>query len=257
MRRALILSLLLALSASALTHPHRDHRPFTRKAAPESTMLDPRAQVLWNAYLRAIYDSSVYEITNVRKLHPLVPDANGNVRVGTLTAKDGEVGGTIEVDAGGIWVTAVDELQPLCRSFSGDVLMQLRQLIGLPPDADIPRLLIFTPPVTAIFRPSPDESTSTTLPCAPATENDTIPQNCGNVFSTMTTPEHYEWMAISFASLHSVPDGYPWTHLGYTYNWKPGADRYGASEYIIRPGTDVVIVEKTTPEDFCKPVPSP
>jgi len=43
--------------------------------------------------------------------------------------------------------------------------------------------------------------------------------------------------------LHTIPNGYPWTHLGYTYNWAPGGDRYGASEYVIRGNAKAVIVD--------------
>ena len=63
--------------------------------------------------------------------------------------------------------------------------------------------------------------------------------------------------AASSFSLHAVPDGYPWTHLGYTYNWAPSADRYGASEYVIRKDAQypIVVVSNVAPEAYCAPEP--
>jgi hypothetical protein len=80
-----------------------------------------------------------------------------------------------------------------------------------------------------------------------------IPDDCGNVFPSKVSPTHVQWIATSVFSLHTIPDGYPWTHLGYTYNWAPGADRYGASEYLIQPRASAVIVQKAGPVEYCAP----
>jgi hypothetical protein len=58
-------------------------------------------------------------------------------------------------------------------------------------------------------------------------------------------------MATEVFFLHSIPNGYPWTHLGYTYNWTPGADRYGASEYVIRGGATATIVDNVPSLKYC------
>jgi len=56
-----------------------------------------------------------------------------------------------------------------------------------------------------------------------------LPADCGNSFPDATTAAHYQWIANRVV-LPSIPfpNGYPWTHLGYTYNWAPGGDRYVA-----------------------------
>jgi len=237
MRRnlAVLLFAILPLSAFAQTPPPR---------------LAPEQQSLWNAYFRAIYDSAVYEPANVRPLYPLRPDADGNVLVATLGRRDGNVGDTIPTKDG-IWVTMVPEVQTICRAFTGDVAMQLRELLGLRPDDDVPRFLSLQAKASDIFRPSPDPQTTTVYPCPTPPDS-----TCGNVFpkdSPGVTPEHVLWIASSSFSLHAVPGGYPWTHLGYTYNWAPGKDRYGASEYVIRAGKTATIREKWTPAEYCAP----
>jgi hypothetical protein len=150
-----------------------------------------------------------------------------------------------------MWVTGVPEVQTICRGFQGDVAMQLRQLLGLPPDADTTRFLVLTVAAKDLFRPSPDDTTTTFYPCQLATDG-SIPSDCGNTFPSTTTTAHYQWMAVEGFFLHTIPNGYPWTHLGYTFNWAPGADRYGASEYVIRPNATATIVSKATVSEYCK-----
>lgn len=202
-------------------------------------------------YERAVFDSAVYQSKNLRALHPLVADANGEVVVATLTSLDGKVGDLLPVTGAGVWVTAVPEVQEICRGFTGDAVMGLRQLLGLPPDAHVPRMIVLRAKAADVFRPAVDPDVSTAMPCDLLREAPT-PRDCGNSFPSDTTASHYAWMASQELELHELPNGYPWTHLGYTYNWTPGADRYGASEYVIRPGAPVVIVENVTPEVYCR-----
>jgi hypothetical protein len=234
MRKTIWIALLAAAAcaASAQTPPQR---------------LAADQQTLWNAYFQSVYDSAVYQRNHVRQLYPLRPDAEGIVLVATLGRRDGNVGDPIAVTGEGIWVTAVPEVQTICRGFTGDVALQLRQLLGLPPDADVPRFLVLRAKASDLFRPSPYADTMTSYPCPdPASD-----ANCGNAFPSTATPTHVLWISTSSFSLHAIPYGYPWTHLGYTYNWAPGKDRYGASEYVIRAGATATIVQKATAADYC------
>ena len=228
-------------------------QPFQRQAeARPDQPLAGDTQALWNAYERAVVDSSVYQRWNVRPLRPLTPDEHGQVLVATVTSRDGKVGETIAAGSHGMWVTSAPEVQTICRGFRGDVAMQLRQLLGLPPDADTPRVLVLQVGAGDLFRPAPDDSTNTPLPCR-SLPDATIPADCGNAFPATTSPAHYQWMAVESFYLHAIPNGYPWTHLGYTYNWAPGADRYGASEYIIRANAKALIVDNVPSIRYCAP----
>lgn len=228
-------------------------QPFQRQPeAPPQQPLAGETQALWSTYERAVYDSAVYQRWNVRQLRPLVADDKGNVLVATLTSRDAKVGETISAGAYGMWVTGIPEVQTICRGFHDDVAMHLRQLLGLPPDADVSRFLILTVAAADVFRPSPDDSISTPFPCQ---SQPTLPDNCGNSFPPTTTAAHYQWIATETFYLHAIPNGYPWTHLGYTYNWRPGADRYGASEYVIRPKAQATVVDNVTPDKYCAPPP--
>jgi hypothetical protein len=225
-------------------------QPYEKRIPPAVITAEHKA--LLARYDLAIYDSSVYKAEHLHPLRPLVPDANGEVLVATLTAQDGKVDDFMTIGGTGTWVTSVPEVQDKCRTFTGDVVMRLRELIGLPPDAPVPHMLVFRARIVDIFRPSTDANVTTTLPC-PQLAGTGTPPECGNAFPPQTTDAHYAWIASSSFQLHQIPNGYPWTHLGYTYDWAPGADRYGASEYVIRPGAVVVVVQSTTPEEYCKP----
>src|ERR1041385_3377573 len=190
-------------------------QPFQRQT--EATPTQPLAgdtQSLWSAYERSVFDSGIYQRWNVRQLRPLVADEKGYVLGATLTSKNGDVGTTLTAGPYGLWVTGVPEVQTICRGFHGDVAMQLRELLGLPPDADVPRFLVLSVPASDLFRPSPDDNITSPYPCALPADG-TIPNDCGNAFPSTTTAAHYQWMAIENFYLHSIPNGYPWTHFGY------------------------------------------
>jgi hypothetical protein len=255
MPKRILLALAAILFASVFVPLSSSAQPFRKRVSTPSTPLSAENQLLWNAYFHAIFDSSVYQAWNLRQLRPLLAEADGTVLVSTLTSRDATVGETISSEEG-IWVTGVPEVQVICRNFRGDVVEQLRQLLGLPPDADAPWFLVLRAKALDTFRPSPYEDIYTKYPCALTAEG-SIPSDCGNVFPTTATPVHIQWIASQSFSLHKIPDGYPWTHLGYTYNWAPGKDRYGASEYVIRPGAPAVVLQKVNPVDYCAPLAAP
>jgi hypothetical protein len=244
MRRLILLASLLLASTLAAQPYH--------KLVPPDVITEEHLK-LRALYDKAIYDASVYKPAHVRKLRPLRIDANGEVLGATLTSLDGKRHTLITAGDGGIWITGVPEVQDICRTWTGDIKMKLRQLIGLPPDAHIPYVLTLRVKASDVFRPSPHGAITTTMPCTQL-QDAPIPAECGNLFSPDATPEHYQWLAQQTFELHEIPDGYPWTHLGYTYNWAPDApDRYGASEYVIRGGADAFVVSNQTPEEYCAP----
>jgi hypothetical protein len=45
---------------------------------------------------------------------------------------------------------------------------------------------------------------------------------------------------------------YPWTGLGYTYDWG-SSNNVGLSEFIVDTGVQVVVRRKLTVEEYCRP----
>jgi hypothetical protein len=199
-------------------------------------------------YRSSIFTSAVYERAHVHELRPL-PATGGKVIVVSMRTVPLPIG-TITL-SGDMWVTAVPEVQDKCRAFTGDVVARLHQLLGLPPAAKDQPAFFSTLRVRLpdIFRPSPDPGIDTQYPC-----DDQSADTCGNVFPPNASPEHRAWIARSTLGLHRWPGGYPWTHLGYTYDWgHRGDSAYGASEYVIRAGSQVEVLSAASYAEYCAP----
>jgi hypothetical protein len=206
----------------------------------------------WQRYNETVLDSAVYRHENLRPLYPLKFDSLAlTTTVATLTTYDYKLGQQPLSRA--VWVTAVPEVQQKCRKFTEpDLAMRLRQLLGLQPDAKIQYFVTMTVSTSDIFRPTTDPTTATQWPCS-----DSKDPTCGEVFPDWVSSDHIKWIANQMLTSYMISDthtgsySYPWTRLGYTYDWKPGADRYGASEYVIRPGSVVVVKGKEPYASYC------
>jgi len=213
---------------------------------------DPAAE-LWRHYNSTVSDAAVYKHENLRRLFPLRFDAGTfTATVVTVTNYDytlGQQSTTREV-----WVTAVPEVQQRCKAFTDpDLELRLRQLLGLQPDAKEQFFVTMTVRASDIFRPAANPITTTEWPCADHDKDET----CGEFFPTWAGNDHIKWVANQMLTSYIISDShngaysYPWTRLGYTYDWKPGADRYGASEYVIRPGSVINILDKKRLGPYC------
>lgn len=204
------------------------------------------------AYNAAMLDSTVYRFSNLRPLKPLQFDpVTKTVQVVQLTEFRGYTLGDNKLGKY-VWVTAVPEVRERCQGFSGDLEMRLRQLLGLPPYQEIIHFVVMDVRQGDIFRPATDSDPTTTLPCAcPVTAE------CGKSFPKSASDEHKQWYAGEMLGRYFIVEGpperfgYPWTRLGYTYDWKPGADKYGASEYVVRKGASVRVVDIIPYRKYC------
>jgi len=66
-------------------------------------------------------------------------------------------------------------------------------------------------------------------------------------------PGHKAWFKQQVESSYSGKTPYPWTRLGYTYDWADNTTtNQGPSEFIIRKDAPVVIIKKYTTDDYGK-----
>ena len=207
----------------------------------------------WSRYNAAVVDSAIYRHENLRPLTPLAFEGpSGTTTMVTLTDWNYPLGRqTLTRD---IWVTAVPEVQKKCRSFKEkDLALRLRQLLGLQPEASVTNFVTMEVTENDIFRPALNPVTVTEWPCG-APES----KNCGEVFPDWVSDRHVRWITNQMLTSYMIstpPDrccSYPWTRLGYTYDWKPGSDRYGASEYVVRAGSPVNVTQKASYTEYCK-----
>ena len=168
-------------------------------------------------------------------------DAEGRVLVVTWTSWDGYDGvvGTDTTVGVDVWVTAVPELQEMCASLDLDadaLTLRLEQHLGLPAGTGKDRFVQLRAHPADLFRPSPDPE---------------VPDSVASLdFPAEVSQDHKDWIDGLKATSYGE-DGYPWTRLGYTYDWAPGAAEIGASEFVIRSGSTVGVDSVQSLAEYC------
>ena len=143
-----------------------------------------------------------------------------------------------------IWVTANPEVKNICRQAGtgNNLIMRLRQLLGLTPTASISHFVEFYVKPSSLFRPAPDNEINDNT----ATLN--LPENTElwyrEWFDNLRNKQYFE-------SKDPVNHAYPWTQLGYTYDWGNPETTEGVSEFVIKKNSDLIVNNIIPIEDYC------
>lgn len=140
-----------------------------------------------------------------------------------------------------IWVTTSPELKERFTSEQvSDTTMRLKQLLGLPPNADYRYFVEFWVKPEDLFRPSPDKEI-----------ND---KRCETCFPKDADQEHIKWINDNRISRYhdcELYKQYPWTQLGYTFDWSPNNHSHiGLSEFIIKQNKSIIINKIYTTTEY-------
>lgn len=147
-----------------------------------------------------------------------------------------------------VWVTTVPELKDFSRENRLNRLtpeartLRLEQLLGLPPNNGKDRFVEMWVSPDDLFRPSPDPEVTDM-----EAELD-FPKS--SRFITVSE-EHILWFNDLKGKSYG-DGGYPWTRLGYTYDWGNQKSEVGLSEFVIVEGSEVEIHSVTVTADYCK-----
>jgi hypothetical protein len=150
-----------------------------------------------------------------------------------------------------VWVTAAPQLQEFCRSLPGDAaarLTRVKQWLGLRPDAAYDRVVELWIAPSDVVRPCPDREVADSQ-CS---------LDNGKAGEPVDEPGYAAWFTGNYRFSYR-DGGYPWTRLGYTYDWAPASarsqpDRHvGASEFILRPGVSYTIASRSSFAAYCAP----
>ena len=82
-----------------------------------------------------------------------------------------------------------------------------------------------------------------------------LPDLSGEVQMTSALPENTdedfkEWFDGNIVWSY-FDSAYPWTRLGYTYDWAADAeDEYGLSEFLVKDGSEVTVAYTSTTDEF-------
>lgn len=220
---------------------------------PGPTPVDPEI-----AYKRAIEDAATAEPSEISyTLTPIVDwnsdliwqDNGPDKRVLMVTwmswtGYDGKVGQDTEVSRD-TWVTAAPDIQDFCRNHwltPPHLVPRLERLLGLPPNNGKTTFVEMWVHPADLFRPSAD----------PEITDREAELDFPEVNGYMSVSDAYmTWFYALMASSYGE-NGYPWTRLGYTYDWGSPFTSVGLSEFVIRQGATVGINQAATTEDYCR-----
>jgi hypothetical protein len=154
------------------------------------------------------------------------------------------IGDTVFNYWGETWVTIAPEMKDVFQStkFENDSILQLKiqQLLGLP-NSNIQRYFVeFWIDPDSLFRPTPD--------------NEIIDSQADLHFPDNASADYKLWfnnnILNSYFPIATNATRYPWTRLGYTYNWRFGQKERGLSEFVLRKNSKIIVNFAGVPKEY-------
>ena len=130
-----------------------------------------------------------------------------------------------------VWVTTVPEVKSFCKELKENKSLRLEQLLGLPPNAGKTKFVEMWVRPADLFRPSADPE---------VTDSEAETEFRQPNRFVKVSDEYIKWYNDLKAQSYGA-NGYPWTRLGYTYDWGDNRRHVGLSEFVIMPGSTVEI----------------
>ena len=259
----------VVLAAGCATAP-----PPQQKPAP---LPAPGTEDLWAVYAAAVraaqfpaQDHVSTELAPILKTNPDLRWDQGRVLMATWTKRkyyEGKAGQPYTLPENvTIWLTAVPYLQEDCRGWGlspEDLPLRIAQMLGMPPPGEGGNdafVQMWVDPRT-FFRPCPDPEISdrecqASLDGGPVDRSGGCPWSAGQVSGAFVrvSDDHLRWMCGNWKSTYTgdPKTSYPWTALGYTFDWGDLLHPQGQSEYVVPPGTTVWIESITSTEEYCR-----
>lgn len=114
--------------------------------------------------------------------------------------------------------------------------MTFEQLLGLPLDADYTHVSAMWVDFDEVIRP--------------AYQPDVTQQLSARTLDGSALGDHAEWFWAYYESSYSDAGPYPWTRLGYTYDWADNGIEYGLTEFLVLPASTVEVEWTKSAEEF-------
>jgi hypothetical protein len=236
---------------SPAAKPHGKDFSSSHHSHPEA-----RAMTLPERYLQAVTNAVNATQEDVsRELTPILPSnqqliwrgsgADRQVLVATWTTHDSyfvspeqPLGQPFE-EQYAVWVTAAPDLKRFCERYrrkegATPLPRRLEQLLGLPPNSGHKFVVELWVKPDDLFRPSAD----------PEITDYDAQLEFPEVHDYISVSEKYrQWYENTAAARYKPQHGpaYPWTRLGYTYDWGNDETRVGLSEFVIREGAELTV----------------
>ncbi|MGD0537087.1 MAG: hypothetical protein ABSC03_05515 [Verrucomicrobiota bacterium] len=138
------------------------------------------------------------------------------------------------------WVTMFPELKNFCHDFQGlDQVLRIKQILGMPPTAANDTLVEFWVNPDYLFRPTPEPGIASTSAGVLSSTNAPLLSPNSRLPSFWPTWYNNTYWSRNYGMTNGVyNNAYPWTRLGYTYDWASTRPNHvGLSEFVIPSGT--------------------
>ena len=129
-------------------------------------------------------------------------------------------------------MTLVPELKNFCRNYAGtNIYLRLKQVLGLPATSLNDTVVEFYVNPLYLLRPSRDPEITD--------QEAEVSFRTNTPYAAMVSTNYSAWFQSTIESrnygmTNGVWNAWPWTQLGYTYDWlKTGDNIVGLSEFVI------------------------
>ncbi len=242
MKRIISAVAVIALGAALFLSACQD----TAGTAAETPETEEQLESL---YTQAMEDSMLAEESEILPLVEITPDSdqvtwdeNGEKVLMIFWNDDPDsyiAGEPFYVsEYGEVWAFTDQEIETWYQKNKDDVTdwdLRFKQLIGLPEDEAYTHF-------TSVWV-NPDDL------IRPAYETDITRQVTADDLAREDVGEYQEWFDdnIQFSYYDSA---YPWTRMGYTYDWADNGTEYGLSEFMILPGSEIEVTWTVPTDEF-------
>ncbi|MDQ7830395.1 MAG: hypothetical protein RDU30_01555 [Desulfovibrionaceae bacterium] len=158
-----------------------------------------------------------------------------------------------------LWVTAVPQLSGWLSAHSAEVsVSRVEELLGLPQQYGQTDFVEMWVNPQDLYRPSADpeitdheaELELRANPLIPYSTTVTITERVNGVPVAYSYPD---WYTTRRDTIYTATPPFPWTALGYTYDYGNPATTVGLSEFVIRGGSTVTVKSVTPNAEYFFP----
>lgn len=212
----------------------------------ENVVSPPAEKSLSDQYKAAIIDAMIADSSEIiNTLTPIIPSNSKLSWMGTPPnqyvlaliftkyANSYPVGDTVLTWWDVTWITVYPELREWHKTngtTADKFLLRTEQLLGLPPASGNEWI------IEAWV--NPDEM------IRPAYDNEINDNTTGLFFPDSVSQEYVSWFNGNIVYSYfptKNKNGYPWTRLGYTYDWGSSKSEVGLSEYLIKKNSKIIV----------------
>lgn len=144
-------------------------------------------------------------------------------------------GETVTIQWGPVWTFTDKKVASHGKEFSDAPEMRLKQLIAFAPDSEHSTVTGFWVDPQNVKRP--------------AYQTDPTVGNMTNDFGESIDEEFKAWFDDNILWSYYYGN-FPWTRLGYTYDWADNGTEYGMTEFIVESGAEVKVEFTESTEEF-------